>query len=74
MSSPSNHPIHLSKISLASLKGKTAGQSVPSLSFRFNSASDDITEVTEEGKKGQNLYELLCRNPLTNLYKIDFFF
>ena len=41
-----------SKLSLALLKGKPAAQSVPSFSFRFNAASDEITQMvpSDEGK------------------------
>ncbi|XP_068219412.1 LOW QUALITY PROTEIN: testis-expressed protein 2 [Palaemon carinicauda] len=35
------------KISLALLKGRPAGQSVPSISFRFNPSADNVTQVSD---------------------------
>jgi len=49
MSNPLNTQSSSGKLSLSALKGKSSAQNVPSLSFRFNSASDDITEVTNNG-------------------------
>ena len=39
------------KISLALLKGRSAAQSVPSISFRFKPSEDNVTQVsdTEDG-------------------------
>lgn len=45
-------PLGSNKISLALLRGRSAAQSVPSISFHFNTASDHITEISSnEGKK-----------------------
>uniref|UniRef100_A0A6A7FXD1 Testis-expressed sequence 2 protein-like n=2 Tax=Hirondellea gigas TaxID=1518452 RepID=A0A6A7FXD1_9CRUS len=40
--------MNTNKISLSLLRGRAAGQSAPSMSFRFNTASDNITQVSPD--------------------------